>query len=95
VHYEEIGARFESGNDRKQFDSIGISMTCHTDSDDDMFVLLEHRVREVPNIPISILSNHTTYDHGDLVRLCGLWADSLQWCWTPRDVGVIRPQPRA
>ena len=59
-------------------------MTCHTDSNDEMFVLLEQRVREVPHIPVSILSNHTTHDYGDLVRLCDLWADSLQWRWTPR-----------
>jgi hypothetical protein len=44
-----------------------------------MFVLLEQRVREVPPIPVSILSNHTTLDFGDLVRLRDLWADSLQW----------------
>jgi len=49
-----------------------------------MFVLLEQRVREVPHIPVSILSNHTTHDYGDLVRLCDLWAGSLQWRWTPR-----------
>jgi hypothetical protein len=48
-----------------------------------MFVLLEQRVREVPHIPVSILSNHTTHDYGGLVRLCDLWADSLQWRWTP------------
>jgi hypothetical protein len=58
-------------------------MTCHTNSNDDMFVLLEQRVREVPPIPVSILSNHTTLDFGDLVRLRDLWADSLQWRWTP------------
>jgi len=26
-------------------------MTCHTDSNDGIFVLLEQRVREVPHIP--------------------------------------------
>jgi hypothetical protein len=37
-----------------------------------MFVLLEQWVREVPPIPVSILSSHTTHDYGDLVRLCDL-----------------------
>ena len=43
-----------------------------------MFVLLEQRVRKVSHIPVSFLSNHTTHDYGDLVRLHDLWADSLQ-----------------
>jgi len=70
-------------------------MTCHTDSNDDMFVLLEQRVREVTHILVSTLSNHMTYDYGDLVRLRDLWVDIFTVLLERRDAGDIRPHPRA
>jgi hypothetical protein len=58
--------------------STALVFPCHADSNDDMFVLLERRVREIPPVPVSILSCHATHDYGDLVRLRELWTDSLQ-----------------
>ena len=45
-----------------------ISIISYPGSNDDTFVLLERWVREVPHIPVSILSSHTTLDYGTLVR---------------------------
>lgn len=52
-------------------------MISHPDSNDDSFVLLERWVREVPHIPVSILSNPTTLDYDDLVRMCDLGANTF------------------
>ena len=75
VHYEEIIARVKNGDDRNQFKRMCISMISHPDSNDDTFVLLERWVREVPQIPVSILFNPTTLDYDDLVRMRDLGAD--------------------
>ena len=75
VHYDEIIARVKNGHDRKQFERMCISMISHPDSNDDTSVLLERGVRGVPHIPVSILSNPTTLDYDDLVRMRDLGAD--------------------
>lgn len=75
VHYEEIIARVKNSEDNKQFERMCISMISHTDSNDATFVLLERWVREVPQIPVSILSNPTTLDYDDLVRMRDSGAD--------------------
>src|SRR3972149_10716751 len=81
VHYEEIIARVENGDDRKQFERMCISMISHPDFSDDTFVLLERWVREVPHIPVSILSNPTTLDYADLARMRDLGRISSRWRW--------------
>lgn len=43
-----------------------ISIISYPGSNDDTFVLLDRWVREVPHIPVSILSSHTTLDYGTL-----------------------------
>lgn len=52
-----------------------IYMTSHTGSNDDTLVLLEHWIRELPQIPVSILSGPTTFDYGNLVQMRDLGAD--------------------
>jgi biotin synthase len=69
MHYEEIIARAKNGDDRKQFERMCLSMISHHDSNDATFALLERWVREVPLILVSILSNPTTLDYDDLVRM--------------------------
>jgi biotin synthase len=69
ARYEEILERVKHGDDRDQFQRMCISMITHPSSDADTFVLLEKWVREVPHVPVSILSNPTTLDYDDLVRL--------------------------
>jgi lipoyl synthase len=75
VRYDEIIARVKSGDDRDQFERMCISMISHPDSNDDTFILLERWTREVPQIPVSILSNPTTLDYDDLVRMRDLGAE--------------------
>ncbi|MHB8624159.1 MAG: radical SAM protein [Sulfuricaulis sp.] len=75
VHYDEVIARVKNGDDRNQFERMCISMISHPDSNEDTFVILEKWVREVPQIPVSILSNPTTLDYDDLVRLRDLGAE--------------------
>ena len=50
-------------------------MISHPDFNDDTFILLEKWVREVPQIPVSILSNPTKLNYDDLVRMYDLGAD--------------------
>lgn len=73
--YDEILARVKAGDDKGQFQRMCISMITHPNSDADTFVLLEKWVREVPHIPVSILSNPTTLDYDDLVRLRDMGAE--------------------
>lgn len=75
VQYDEVIARVKKGEDKDQFERMCISMISHPDSNDDTFILLEKWVREVPQIPVSILSNPTTLDYDDLVRMRDLGAD--------------------
>ncbi|BAU49539.1 radical SAM protein [Sulfurifustis variabilis] len=75
ARYEEILERVKNGDDRAQFQRMCISMITHPSSDADTFVLLEKWVREVPHIPVSILSNPTTLGYDDLVRLRDMGAE--------------------
>lgn len=75
ARYDEILARVANGEDRGQFQRMCISMITHPSSNEDTFVLLEKWVRELPHVPVSILSNPTTLDYDDLVRLRELGAD--------------------
>ncbi len=74
VRYDEVIERVTSGGDRGRFERMCISMITHPDSNADTFVLLERWVRAVPQIPVSILSNPTTLEREDLVRLRDLGA---------------------
>ncbi|MFN7086411.1 MAG: radical SAM protein [Burkholderiales bacterium] len=75
ARYDEVIARVKAGGDRGRFQRMCISMITHPDSNDDTFVLLEKWVREVPQVPVSILSNPTTLGKEDLVRLRDMGAD--------------------
>ena len=46
-----------------------ISMITHPNSDQDTMILLKQWVKEVPSIPVSILSNPTTLKRGDIAAL--------------------------
>ena len=65
----------KAGGDKGQFQRMCISMITHPDSNADTFTLLERWTREVPRVPVSILSNPTTLERDDLVRLKKLGAD--------------------
>jgi len=75
VRYDEVIARVKAGGDRGQFQRMCISMITHPNSNDDTFVLLGKWVRELPEIPVSILSNPTTLEKADLVRLKEMGAE--------------------
>ena len=75
AQYDEVIERVKAGSDKGQFQRMCISMITHPDSDHDTFVLLEKWVREVPHIPVSILSNPTSMQREDLVRLRDMGAD--------------------
>jgi len=73
--YDEVIARMKAGGDKGQFQRMCISMITHPDSNADTYTLLERWTREVPRVPVSILSNPTTLERDDLVRLKALGAD--------------------
>jgi biotin synthase-related radical SAM superfamily protein len=75
ARYEEVIERVKTGCDRGQFQRMCISMITHPSSNADTYVLLERWVREVPHIPVSILSNPTTLTKDDLVRMRDMGAD--------------------
>ncbi|HXV09864.1 MAG TPA: radical SAM protein [Burkholderiales bacterium] len=75
ARYEEVIERMKSGADRGQFQRMCISMITHPRSNDDTFVLLERWVANVPRVPVSILSNPTTLERIDLVRMRDMGAD--------------------
>lgn len=75
ARYDEVIERVKAGSDKGQFQRMCISMITHPDSDHDTFVLLEQWMREVPHIPVSILSNPTSMKREDLVRLHEMGAD--------------------
>lgn len=75
ARYDEVIERVKAGSDHGQFQRMCISMITHPRSNDDTFVLLEHWVREVPRVPVSILSNPTTLTRDDLVRMKDMGAD--------------------
>lgn len=75
ARYDEVIARVKAGGDKGQFQRMCISMITHPRSNDDTFVLLERWVQEVPDVPVSILSNPTTLEREDLVRMRDLGAE--------------------
>jgi biotin synthase len=75
ARYDEVIERVKSGADRGQFERMCISMITHPESNADTYVLLEKWVREVPQVPVSILSNPTTLERDDLVRMRDMGAE--------------------
>ena len=75
ARYDEVIERVKAGSDKGRFERMCISMITHPNSNDDTFVLLEKWMREVPQIPVSILSNPTTLEKDDLIRMRDLGAD--------------------
>jgi biotin synthase len=75
ARYDEVMERMKAGADRGLFQRMCISMITHPRSNDDTFVLLERWVAEVPQVPVSILSNPTTLERADLVRMRDMGAD--------------------
>jgi biotin synthase len=75
ARYDEVIERVRSGSDRGQFQRMCISMITHPESNADTYVLLEKWVREVPRVPVSILSNPTTLERDDLVRMRDMGAE--------------------
>jgi lipoyl synthase len=75
ARYDEVIERVRSGSDKGRFQRMCISMITHPDSNDDTYTLLEKWLREVPQVPVSILSNPTTLEKDDLVRLKRMGAD--------------------
>jgi len=75
ARYDEVIERVRAGGDKGRFQRMCISMITHPDSNADTFVLLEKWVREVSDVPVSILSNPTTLEKSDLVRLRDMGAD--------------------
>lgn len=73
--YEEVIRRVRAGEDKGQFQRMCISMITHPSSDADSLELLRKWVRELPHIPVSILSNPTTMEKEDLAALKALGAD--------------------
>jgi biotin synthase len=75
ARYDEVIERVRSGSDKGRFARMCISMITHPDSNADTYALLEKWVRELPQVPVSILSNPTTLEKEDLVRLKRMGAD--------------------
>ncbi|MCU0805758.1 MAG: radical SAM protein [Burkholderiales bacterium] len=72
---DDVIARVKAGGDRGQFERMCISMITHPSSNADTFLLLEKWVHEVPQVPVSILSNPTTLEKSDLQRMKAMGAD--------------------
>jgi len=72
---DEVIERVRAGADRGRFQRMCISMITHPRSNDDTFVLLEKWRRAVPEVPVSILSNPTTLERDDLLRMKAMGAD--------------------
>jgi lipoyl synthase len=75
ARYDEVIERVKAGSDKGRFERMCISMITHPNSNDDSFVLLERWTRELPQVPVSILSNPTTLEKDDLIRMRDLGAD--------------------
>lgn len=75
ARYDEVIERVQAGSDRGRFERMCISMITHPESNADTYVLLEKWVRAVPQVPVSILSNPTTLERADLVRMRDLGAE--------------------
>ena len=75
ARYDDVIEKVKAGKDNANFERMCISMITHPNSDEDSFVLLEKWTREVPDIPVSILSNPTTMSKDDLQKMKDLGAD--------------------
>ena len=75
VNYDELIQRVKRGDDQGQFQRMCISMITHPNSDEDTFTLLEKWTTQLAHIPVSILSNPTTLEYEDLLRMKRLGAD--------------------
>lgn len=75
ISYDEIIARVKDNQDHGQFERMCISMITHPDSDEDTLILLKKWIKEVPRVPVSILSNPTSMQYQDLVTLRNEGAD--------------------
>ncbi|MGA8006089.1 MAG: radical SAM protein [Burkholderiales bacterium] len=75
ARYDEVIERVKAGSDKGRFERMCISMITHPDSNDDTFVLLDKWTREVPQIPVSILSNPTTLEKHHLEEMKRMGAD--------------------
>jgi biotin synthase len=75
ARYDEVIERVKAGSDKGRFERMCISMITHPDSNDDTFVLLGKWTREVPQIPVSILSNPTTLEKHHLEEMKRMGAD--------------------
>jgi biotin synthase len=75
ARYDEVIARVKAGQDRGRFQRMCISMITHPSSNDNTFVMLDKWVRELPELPVSILSNPTTLEKSDLERMKRMGAD--------------------
>jgi lipoyl synthase len=69
ARYREVIERVQSKEDRGAFERMCISMITHPESDADTLTMLQQWVREVPDVPVSILSNPTTLGYDDIVCL--------------------------
>lgn len=69
LRYREVIARVQTGGGKGRFQRMCLSMISYPDSNRDTLELLAQWVRELPHIPVSILSNPTTMERDDLVRL--------------------------
>jgi len=75
ARYDDVIEKVKAGKDNANFERMCISMITHPNSDDDSMVLLEKWTKEVPDIPVSILSNPTTMSKADLQKMKDLGAD--------------------
>ena len=75
ARYDDVIARVQAGADQGQFQRMCISMITHPNSNADTFILLEKWLRAVPQVPVSVLSNPTTLERDDLVRMQRMGAD--------------------
>ncbi|MDH5216897.1 MAG: radical SAM protein, partial [Gammaproteobacteria bacterium] len=60
VRFDDVIARVKSGDDNANFERMCISMITHPQSDADSMALLKKWRAEIPNVPVSILSNPAT-----------------------------------
>jgi len=75
ARYDDVIEKVKAGKDNANFERMCISMITHPNSDADSFILLEKWMKEVPHIPVSILSNPTTMSKDDLQKMKDLGAD--------------------
>jgi len=75
ARYDEVIERVRNRGDQGAFERMCISMITHPDSGDDTVTLLDRWVAEVPDVPVSILSNPTTMRYAEIEDLRDRGAD--------------------